>query len=131
MSFSFLSGLLVGFFIGLASQYAIKTFVHNRTSREQEKKDKKIDWDKLFQEYPHFMNQIKADMVDPEQQNIREFFVVEQHALLNSAIPRLRYDLTEETLAAANKLKELGYVEQLKNNCLLYKMEEDFISQLQ
>ena len=84
----------------------------------------------MFQESPHFMNQIKTDMADPEHKNIREFFVVEQHVLLNSSIQRLRYDLNDETIAAVNKLKELGYIEQLKNNCLLYKMEEDFIRQL-
>ncbi len=56
MSFSFLSGLLAGFFIGLACQYAIKTFVHNRKCQEQEQKNKKIDWDKLVQEYPHFIS---------------------------------------------------------------------------
>ncbi|WP_045097316.1 hypothetical protein [Legionella fallonii] len=130
MSVSFLFGLLTGFLVGMICQYGIKAWLNNRKHWEQEQKSKTIAWDKMLQERSHFMNQIKTDMADPEHKNIREFFVVEPHALLNSSIPRLRYDLTEETLAAVNKLKELGYLEQLKNNCLLYKMEEDFIGQL-
>ncbi|MCL9684488.1 hypothetical protein [Legionella maioricensis] len=127
---SFLSGLLAGFFIGIAGQYGVKRFINNREQTAQEQQNKKMDWNKLFDEHPLFMSLIKTDVSDPENQNIREFFVVEQHALLNSSSPRLRYDLTDDNVAAVNKLEALGYIERLKNNCLLYKMREDFIVQL-
>ena len=127
---SFLSGLLAGCFFGIAGQYAVKRLINNREQSAQAQQNKKIDWNNLFAEYPLFMNLIKTDVSDPENQNIREFFVVEQHTLLNSSMPRLRYDLAGENVAAVTKLEELGYIERLKNNCLLYKMHEDFIIQL-
>lgn len=129
MDTSFLSGLLIGCFVGVVGFYYGQKFTDNRRNTEYYK-HKKIDWDKLFSDYPLFMNGIKTDINDSDCKNIREFFVVEKTALLNSSIPRLRYDLSEETLAAVAKLLELGYLEQLKNNCLLYKMHTDFIAQL-
>ena len=130
MSPSFLSGLLTGCFVGIVGQYGIQQFLSYKEQSTQHHENKKMDWNKLFYEHPLFMVNIKADVSNPEHQNIREFFVVEQNALLNSLIPRLRYDLTEDNIAVVNKLEELGYIERLKNNCLLYKMRDDFINQL-
>jgi hypothetical protein len=127
---SFLAGLLAGCSISALGQYAVKRLINNREKSTQTQQNRKIDWNNLFEDHPLFMNLVKTDVSDPENQNIREFFVVEQNALLNSSIPRLRYDLTKNNVAAVNKLEELGYIERLKNNCLLYKMHEDFIIQL-
>ena len=91
-----------------------RKFIGNRKQCEREQKNKKIDWDKMIQDYPIFMTQIKSDINDREYKNIREFFVVDQQTLLNSSLPRLRYELNEETITVVNRLKELGYIEQKK-----------------
>ena len=129
MDTSFVPGLLAGCVVGVIGQYYTQKLMDNRRHLEYQT-HKKVDWDRLFNDYPLFMNSIKTDINDPECSNIREFFVVEQHALLNSSIPRLRYELSEDSIAAVNILEELGYIERLNNNCLLYKMEKDFITQL-
>jgi hypothetical protein len=129
MDVSFVSGLIIGCFIGVVAQYFLQRISGNRDQLE-EQMHKKIDWNELFNNFPLFMNSIKTDANDPECNNIREFFVVEQHAVLNSSIPRLRYELSEDNIAAVNTLEELGYIERIINNCLLYKMKEHFIRQL-
>ena len=49
---------------------------------------------------------------------------------MNSSTPRLRYDLSDETLALVKKLEQLGYIERLEHDSLLYRMEEEFIKNL-
>lgn len=49
---------------------------------------------------------------------------------MNSSIPRLRYELSTEILAVLNRLEALGYIKKLKNNCLHFKVAEDFVIQL-
>ena len=129
MSLSFISGLLTGCVIGGVGNYLAQKFIKNRPASEYNK-NKKIDWEQLYQDHGVFINLIKTDMNEPENRNIREFFVVEPHALLNSSVSRLRYDLTEDNSAAVTQLAELGYIERLPNNCLLYKVQEHFIKQL-
>ena len=129
MNTSFLSGLFIGCLIGALGRYSILNFIGGR--KDIERNQGKIhDLNMLFNEYPHFMSCIKTNVVEPQYRNIREFFVVEKDAILNMSVPRLRYDLSEEIIPALSRLKKLGYIEQIKNNCLLYKMQEDFVSQL-
>jgi hypothetical protein len=129
MNILFLYGFLTGIFSTLIVGYYYQKFTGS-TGALEKIQNKKFDLEKLFNEHPHFMNTIKNDMNDPNSKNIREFFVVEKDALLNMSTPRLRYDLSEEILPALDKLEECGYIEKLKNNCLHYKIREDFIVQL-
>lgn len=129
MSISFVYGFFIGGVVTLISQHCLQKFVNSRRSSEQAD-PKKFDLDKLFNDYPNFMNSIKDDLSATHCRDIREFFVVDKDAILNSSTPRLRYELSAEILPALNRLEALGYIEKLKNNCLHYKIEEDFVVQL-
>lgn len=129
MSISFVYGFFTGCFVTLIGQYFLQKFINQRGCSEQIN-TKRLDLDKLFNDYPDFMNAIKDDLTNIHYRDIREFFVVDKDAILNPSIPRLRYELSAEILTALNRLEALGYIEKLKNNCLHYKIVEDFVIQL-
>lgn len=130
MDISFLVGFFTGCFSTALVGGRVKKFILNRKKLENLTHKKIMDLEKLFDEYPDLMNSIKNDISNPNSKNIREFLVVEKEAILNSLVPRFRYELTPNILPALNKLEDLGYIEKIKNNCLHYKIEEDFIRQL-
>lgn len=130
MNPSFLTGLIIGCFVGVVIHSYLPKIIGNRWDAEQYG-EKENEWELLFNTYPAFMNQIKHDVNQPEHAQIREFFVVDKTAIMNSAIPRLRYDLSEEVISALNQLEKLGYIEKLPNDSLLYQMEEHFVRRLQ
>ncbi|KTD31850.1 hypothetical protein Lmor_2472 [Legionella moravica] len=127
MDLSFVTGLFMGCLAGIAGKYLLQNMIVKRQHVEDDK-NKQLEWEQLSQDYPQFISQIKKDINNPEHQNIREFFVVDPLAILNTQIPRLRYDLTDEVLCVVNRLELLGYIEKIKTNCLLYKMKDDFIA---
>jgi hypothetical protein len=129
MGSSFIIGLIAGCLTGSLGLYYLQNVSFNRKKGEI-KKNKINELKLLFDTYPAFMNNVKNDLSDPEFKNIREFFVVEKIALMNSAVPRLRYDLSEEILPALAKMEELGFIERLPNNSLLYKMHQDLVAHL-
>ncbi len=130
MDISFLVGFLTGCFTTALGGWHIQKFMNNKKNTKKIKNKKILDLDKLFNDYSHFMNIIKNDVTNPNNKNIREFLVVEKEAILNSFVSRFRYELSTDILPALNKLEELGYIEKIKNNCLHYKIEEDFIIRL-
>lgn len=83
-----------------------------------------MDLDKLFNDYSHFMNRIKNDVTHPNNKNIREFLVVEKEAILNSFVPRFRYELSPDILPALNRLEELGYIEKIKTIVFIIKLKK-------
>ncbi|WP_058514393.1 hypothetical protein [Legionella santicrucis] len=129
MSISFVYGFFAGCLVTVISQHCLQKFINPRRCSKQVD-TKKFDLDKLFNDYPDFMNALKDDLTATHCKNIREFFVVDKDAILNSSTPRLRYELSAEIIPALNRLEVLGYIEKLKNNCLHYKIEEDFVMQL-
>ncbi|KTD54733.1 hypothetical protein [Legionella quateirensis] len=129
MDLSFVSGLILGCFTGLAGKYVLQKIKVKR-KYDEVNKNKHLEWDQISLDYPQFTSQLREDINNPEYKNIREFFVVEQHAILNTQIPRLRYDVTDEIILVVNRLERLGFIEQVKTNCLLYKMKDDFIALL-
>lgn len=131
MDISFLFGFLAGALTTALSGLQIQKFMNNRKNVARIKNKKILDLDRLFHDFPHFMSIIKNDINNPSHKDVREFFVVDKEAILNSFVPRFRYDLSTEIIPALNRLEELGYIEKLKNNCLHYKIEEEFIIQLQ
>ncbi|WP_392537712.1 hypothetical protein [Legionella sp. 227] len=131
MDISFLFGFLTGSFTTALGGWQVQKIINNRKNIATIKNKKILDLNRLFHEFPHFMSAIKNDINNSSHQNVREFFVVDKDAILNSSVPRFRYELSTEILPALNRLEELGYIEKLKNNCLHYKIEEEFISQLQ
>ncbi|KTD08937.1 hypothetical protein Lgra_2172 [Legionella gratiana] len=129
MNISFIYGFFTGCFVTVIGRHCLQKFINPQQCSELID-TKKVGLDKLFNDYPDFMNTIKEDLTASNCKTIREFFVVDKDAILNSSIPRLRYELSAEILPALNRLESLGYIEKLKNNCLHYKIEEDFVSQL-
>ncbi|STY28654.1 Uncharacterised protein [Legionella wadsworthii] len=130
MDISFLVGFFTGCFSTALIGGRVKEFIQHRKKLENITHKKIMDLEKLFHEYPDLMNSIKKDISNPHSKNIREFLVVEKDAILNSLVPRFRYELSPDILPALNKLEDLGYIEKIKNNCLHYKIKEDFIRQL-
>ncbi|WP_454785218.1 hypothetical protein [Legionella sp. WA2024007413] len=130
MNTSFLFGFLSGCFTTALGGWQVQKFVQNKNKTEHIKQKKILDLDKLFNEYSHFMSVIKNDVTNPNFKNIKEFFVVDKDAILNSSVPRFRYELSPDVLPALNRLEELGYIEKVQNNCLHYKIAEEFIMQL-
>ncbi len=129
MNSSFLTGLVIGCMLGAMIHYYLQKFTGSRREMERHK-EKKNEWDLLFNNYSLFMNQLKNDINEPMYANIREFFVVDKTAIMNSSIPRLRYDLIDEVMPALHQLEALGYVQKIPNDSLLYKMEDDFVIRL-
>ncbi|KTD02200.1 hypothetical protein OQJ19_02755 [Fluoribacter gormanii] len=130
MDTSFLLGFLSGCFTTALGGWQVQKFVNDRKNSEHIKKKRILDLDRLFNDYPHFMSVMKNDVTNPGCKDIKEFFVVDKDAILNSSVPRFRYELSPEILPALNKLEELGYIEKIQNNCLHYKIDEEFIMQL-
>ncbi len=124
----FLLGLIIGCGLGALGYYYKERHTHYFSSSNRVKNNKEMA--SLFKEFPYLMNLIKSNINDPEYKNIHEFFVVDKLAIMNSSIPRLRYDLSEEMLSLLKQLEELRYIEQLEHDSLLYHMEEEFIHDL-
>ncbi|RUR13657.1 hypothetical protein [Legionella sp. km772] len=127
---SFLFGLFIGCGLGAVGYHYYQQYKTNESPFNNQSTKKNNDMAFLFEHYPYLMNLIKSNLSDPEYKNIREFFIVDKLAIMNSSVPRLRYDLGEETLALAHKLEEFGYIERLEHDSLLYRMDEDFIADL-
>ena len=104
MNPSFLAGLVIGCFAGIMIHSYLRKIISSRGDVESNR-EKRNEWDLLFNTFPYFMNQIKNDVNNPDNVHIREFFVVDKTAIMNSAIPRLRYDLSTEVMPALNQLK--------------------------
>lgn len=130
MDTTFLFGFLTGCLTTALAGWHVQKYINNKKNTKNIKNKKILGLDKLFNDYSHFMNIIKNDVTNPNNKNIREFLVVEKEAILNSLVPRFRYELSTDLLPALYRLEELGYIEKIKNNCLHYKIEEDFIMQL-
>lgn len=126
---NFLTGLVIGCMLGAMIHYYLQQFTGSRREMKRSK-ERKHEWDALFNSHSPLMNQLKNDVNEPVYANIREFFVVDKAAIMNSSIPRLRYDLTDEIMPALQQLEALGYIQQLANDSLLYKMEDEFVRQL-
>ena len=127
---SFIFGLVLGCGIGAAGHYYLQQFRANRVNAQQISNKRNNDMVELFEQYPYLMNLIKSNLSDPEYRNIREFFVVDKTAIMNSSVPRLRYDLSEEILPLLKSLEQFEYIERLEHDSLLYRIEEDFVIQL-
>ncbi len=127
---SFILGLLFGGGLGAFGYHYFQYYRANNVYSEGIVTKKNKDMVLLFEDYPYLMNLIKSNVNDPEYKNVREFFVVDPLAIMNSSVTRLRYDLSEETLSLLTNLEKLGYVEQLEHDSLLYQMDEEFIEDL-
>lgn len=131
MNISFLYGFILGCLTTIIFSYGIKKLATNGKGHSERVKNKKIELEQLFMQHPDFMNKLKSDIDNPEYASIREFLVVDKNAILNASIPRFRYELSEDILPVLNKLEALNYIQSFKNNCLHYKMEEDFVIYMQ
>lgn len=127
---SFLSGLIVGCGIGAVGHYCWQHYVINKSHAELMSAQQKNDLAFLFEAYPYLMNLIKNNLCSIAYKNVCEFFVVDKSAIMNSLIPRMRYDLTDDMMALLKHLSAKGYIERLENDSLLYRMNEEFIIQL-
>ncbi|WP_133137368.1 hypothetical protein [Legionella rowbothamii] len=130
MTSSFSAGLVMGCMIGAIGQYCVQLFLGGSGTSSIKKNEKQTALNELFQAHSHFMEQFKKDINDPVNAQIREFFVVDKMAIMNSSIPRLRYDLSEEIMPLLNQLEDLGYIQMLPNDSLLYQINEHFIRDL-
>jgi hypothetical protein len=128
---SFILGLVFGCGIGAVGHYYLQQFRANCMDAQELAHTRKNDMVELFAQFPYQMNLIKSNLSDPEYKNIREFFVVDKTAIMSSSVPRLRYDLSEEVLSLVTNLEQLGCIERLEHDSLLYRIEEDFLIQLQ
>ena len=127
---SFLFGMLIGCGLGAVGHHFYLQYKLNGSFSKGYLVRQEHEMVALFQQDPYLMNLIRSNINDPEYKKIREFFVVDKHAIMNSSTPRLRYDLSDETLALVKKLEQLGYIERLEHDSLLYRMEEEFIKNL-
>jgi hypothetical protein len=127
---SFIYSFLIGCCVGAWGLYYWQQYHNNNqySGSGQTKKDNQMTY--LFEQFPYLMNLIKSNVNDPEYRNIREFFVVDPLAIMNSSIPRLRYDLSEEMLSLLSTLEKLSYIERLEHASLLYRISEDFVIHL-
>jgi hypothetical protein len=126
---SFILGLLIGCILGAVGHYF---WQHCQLNQEggSPPYDKQHNIDSLFMQHPYIMNLIKSNLNDPEYKHLREFFVVEKEAIMNSSSPRMRYDFSDDMLLLLQSLKQFGYVEQLEHDSLLYRMDDVFVEHL-
>ena len=130
MASSFSTGLVMGCMIGAIGQYCVHLFLGGSSIDSLKKNEKKTALNELFLTYSSFLEQLKNDFNEPANAQIREFFVVDKLAIMNSSVPRLRYDLSEEIIPLLNHLEDLGYIQRLPNDSLLYQINEHFIQDL-
>lgn len=127
---NFIYGFLLGCVMGVLGHYRWVYYKANQpylSSTASKNKDELIH---LFEHYPSLMDLMKRNVSDPEYYKVREFFVVDPLAIMNSSVPRVRYDLSDEFLALLQRLEHLRYIERIEHDSLLYRMQEDFILQL-
>lgn len=127
---SFILGLFIGCGVGAVGHRYWQQSSFNNSYSELMEGEKNNEITELFEHYPYLMNLIKSNLNDPEYNNIREFFVVDPSAIMNSSVPRLRYDLSDEMRSLLDRLEEYEYIEQLEHDSLLYRMEDDFVDQV-
>jgi hypothetical protein len=127
---SFILGLLLGCGLGALGYHYYQDRIKIREGSELVHHKNSNDMTNLFERYPYLMNLMKSNFNDSEYKQIREFFVVDQLAIMSSSVPRLRYDLSDEMTRLVNDLKDFGYIEQLEHDSLLYRIEEEFIELL-
>lgn len=123
----FLLGLLAGSTIGFFAGHGFKKIRSNDDSSTKPHGRSQALNDLMIQ-YPEFMAQFASDVLSSV--TIKEFFVVDKEALLNSAQPRHRYDLNDDVLSVMTTLEHFKWISKIPNNCLLYKINEQLIVQL-
>jgi hypothetical protein len=131
ITMSFIIGLFLGCILGAVAQYYLQQHRDTRQHSELIVDKNNQDMVHLFAQYPYLMNLIKSHINDQEYQEIREFFVVDPSAIMNSSVPRLRYDFSDEMLLLLEELEALDYIDRLEHDSLLYRMEEEFIEDVQ
>lgn len=129
MASSFSTGFVMGCMVGAIGHYCVHLFLSSDTNKVKQNEQRDV-LNNLFNTYPVIMERFKVDFSDPENATIREFFVVDKTAIMNSSVPRLRYDLSEEIMPVLNELEALGYIHTLPNDSLLYQMNDEFLYQL-
>jgi hypothetical protein len=127
---SFILGLLLGCGLGALGYHYYQDRIKIREGSELVHHKNNNEMTSLFERYPYLMNLMKSNFNDPEYKQIREFFVVDQLAIMSSSVPRLRYDLSDEMTRLVNDLEDFGYIEQVEHDSLLYRIEEEFIELL-
>lgn len=126
---SFIVGLGVGSLLGAVGHYYFQQYSldNKRTTFTH---GGQIELSALFEEFPNLMDLFKRKISDKEYSSIREFFVVDPLAIMNTSQLRLRFDLSDELLSLLEKLEGLELIYQLEHDSLLYCMTEEFVSQL-
>lgn len=130
MNSIFIGGFIVGALTVTSGRYCLDGFLNHRRKSVDELEQKKLGMEMLFTDHPEFMTLFRNTINAPGCTDVREFFVVEKNAILNTSIPRFRFELSAETLPVLNKLEQMGYIQRLENNCLHYKISDECIVQM-
>ncbi|OJY36153.1 MAG: hypothetical protein BGO90_12675, partial [Legionella sp. 40-6] len=125
MDGSFILGLISGVVIGAAGHYYLQNKLRS-VGYVQNSKPVYEELNELFNEFPEFMEQFKQDLLNPEYDDIDEFFLIPKEALMTSLTQRLRYDYSEEIMPLFHKLENLNYITRLPNDALLFRIEQEF-----
>lgn len=130
--FALTVGFLVGACTGAAGTYFGNKYTDQRRKIES-KSDKDKEWEDLRRRFPAVLDEMMADVKNPESTGIRKFFVCESTWAINRSEPTFDYytDKHTDLGAAIAHMEELGYIEDITpGNCPMFRIKETFYDRL-
>lgn len=121
ISFPFVFGCIVGVVSGLLLSRFLKS-IRCQAGLSQKQLLFTATKEQLLSEHQEFLTQLVQDFDDSANAHVKEFFLVQNNAIMNSAIPRLRYLDSEQNIQAARLLEELDFIQKIPHGSLLYRI---------
>jgi gas vesicle protein len=126
---TFLSGFLIGVATGAAGTYMADKYTDRRRESQAERERRKT-FEKVVQQMPKLIAEMKADLTGEGNQAVREFFVIPQGANLNVRGKMFTYhpEQHENLEGKLATLQNRQYIiDVTPGNAKKYRMSEEFV----
>ena len=93
-----------------------------------------VEWYEIERRFPVLIAEMKEDFANPENINIREFFIKSSTTTVNRSEPCLEYhtDVHPDLKAAISYFEDLDLIRDITpGNCPMYLLKERFVDYLQ
>lgn len=130
---SLLIGFLAGTATGAAGHYFGQKFTEQR-QRKEAAKEVNANHEELVERFPELLAEMKDDVRQPGNENVRLFYVINRGINLGSPSEHYRYYPEEHRGIdeALRRTEEMGFVKELdESNVPKYRMTAPFVRLLQ